>query len=165
LEGLEKFKSYISLILVSMLYEHSAGAVVFRKVDSDVKYLLLHYFAGHWDFPKGNIEKGETIEETVRREIFEETGLNDIRIIPGFKERIIYFYRREGGLVKKDVVYLLAEAFSSRVRLSYEHKGYGWFSMEDALTTLTYDSSKAVLEKAASFLRKHTSLTDFSKTS
>ena len=57
-----------------MKREKSAGAIVFRKEKEPV-YLLLHYEAKHWDFPKGHVEKNETDEQTVRREIQEETGI------------------------------------------------------------------------------------------
>ena len=74
--------------------EKSAGAVVFRKENNRTYYLLLHYEAGHWDFPKGHIEKDEKEEDTVKREVTEETGIEDIKIIEGFKEWIKYFYRK-----------------------------------------------------------------------
>ena len=48
---------------------------------------------GHWDFPKGHIEKGEKIKDTIRREVEEETGLKDIKFIEGFKEWIKYFFK------------------------------------------------------------------------
>ena len=69
-----------------MKQERSAGAVVFIK-ETEPIYLLLQYEAKHWDFPKGNIEKGETDQETVKREIAEETGIKDIEIIKDFKEK------------------------------------------------------------------------------
>jgi len=71
--------------------ETSAGAVIFRKENNEIYYLLLHYESGHWDFPKGNIEEGEKEEETVKREAAEETGVEDIKIVEGFKEWIKYF--------------------------------------------------------------------------
>ena len=52
-----------------MPYEHSAGAVIFRKENERPLYLLLHYEAGHWGCAKGHVENSETIEETARREI------------------------------------------------------------------------------------------------
>jgi bis(5'-nucleosidyl)-tetraphosphatase len=71
-------------------FEKSAGAVVFRKTDKGIKYLLLKYRNGHWDFPKGHIENGETEEETMRREVREETGIDDLKIVPGFIENFRY---------------------------------------------------------------------------
>ncbi|RLG60142.1 MAG: diadenosine tetraphosphate hydrolase, partial [Candidatus Hydrothermarchaeota archaeon] len=47
-----------------MLVEKSAGVIIFRR-DEEIKYLLLKYGYGHWDFVKGNIEKGENEIETI----------------------------------------------------------------------------------------------------
>ncbi|MGI0011383.1 MAG: NUDIX domain-containing protein, partial [Nitrosopumilaceae archaeon] len=61
-----------------MIEERSAGAVLFSETDSGKIFLLLNYPSGHWDFVKGNIEKGETLQQTVIREIREETGITDV---------------------------------------------------------------------------------------
>ena len=131
--------------------ETSAGAVVFRK-EQEIKYLLLHYGAGHWDFPKGNIEKGEQEKETVKREIQEETGIAEISFAEGFKERIRYFYRREGRLISKEVVFYLCETKEENVKISHEHIGYEWLNYEDALAKVTFKNSKEILKKANEFL-------------
>ena len=59
-----------------MLKEKSCGAVIFHKKEELIRYLLLNYAAGHWDFVKGNVEPNETEKETVVRELKEETGNN-----------------------------------------------------------------------------------------
>ena len=129
-----------------MYDEVSAGAVVFYRGDA-VEYLLLHYASGHWDFPKGNIEPGETPEQTALREIKEETGL-DVKLVPGFREEVEYVYSRGGRRVRKKVIFFLAEAPSKEVRLSWEHVGYAWLLFDQALARLTYESSRRVLAKA-----------------
>ena len=53
----------------AMPKEKSCGAIVFKKEKQGIKYLLLHYEAGHWDFPKGNQEKNKKEEQTAAREI------------------------------------------------------------------------------------------------
>ena len=59
------------------LYENSCGAVVFRDIRGEVRYLLIkNKRSAHWGFPKGHIEPGETKEETALREVLEETGLH-----------------------------------------------------------------------------------------
>lgn len=134
--------------------ERSAGAVVYCIEHGRPTYLLLHYEAGHWDFPKGNIEKGETVETTARREIGEETGIREIAFEPGFKTGIKYFFKREGQTVFKTVDFLLARTEEKDVKLSFEHIGYEWLPFEDALDRLTYKTAKEVLVKADEYLGK-----------
>ncbi len=134
------------------LNEKSCGAVVYRK-DSQFNFLLLHYEAGHWDFVKGNVEPGETEKQTAVRELAEETGIADARFIDGFKERINYFYKRQGGTVRKEVVFFLMETKTADVKLSFEHVGFDWLLYERAMEKLTFKNAKDVLLKAHNFLR------------
>ncbi len=138
--------------MITMFQEISVGAVVFRK-NNEIKYLILHYPHGHWDFPKGNVEKGESEEETLRREIKEETGIDDIKIIGGFRKTIEYFYRREGKTIHKQVIFYLAETTTNRVRLSYEHIGFKWVPYEEALKIITFENSKNILKEAHKHLK------------
>jgi 8-oxo-dGTP pyrophosphatase MutT (NUDIX family) len=131
--------------------EKSAGAVVFRETEKGRLYLLLQN-AGRWDFPKGGVEKGETELGTVLREVKEETGL-DVNVLPGFRRVIEYFYRRDNKNVHKQVVYLLAGAKDSKVKISFEHQAFGWFPYGEALEKASYDNSKKILREAESFIR------------
>jgi len=134
--------------------ERSAGAVLFRRENGAEMFLLLHYPAGHWDYPKGNIEKGEQELETVRREIKEETGIEDIVIIDGFKKVIEYNYKRDSVLVHKKVSYYVAECNTSKVTISFEHLGYQWLGYVAAMKRLTFKNAKIVLQAAHEFLKK-----------
>ena len=136
-----------------MPIEKSAGAVVFRK-NKKIYYLLLHYQGGHWDFPKGNIEKEERPEETAKREIFEETGIDDVEFIEGFKETIKYFYKLKGKTIFKIVIFYLAKTRQKAVKISWEHIGFKWLSYQEALERLTFQNAKEVLKKADEFLKK-----------
>ncbi len=135
-----------------MIEERSAGAVVFNDEDGSTRYLLLNYPAGHWDFPKGNIEKGEEPLDTVKREISEETGIKKIEILPGFSKNIEYYYRRNVGLVHKQVIYLLARTKTRNITLSHEHNNYAWLELEKAVSKVTYRNSKTILREASRFL-------------
>ncbi|MBI2451242.1 MAG: NUDIX domain-containing protein [Parcubacteria group bacterium] len=151
-----------------MPQEFSAGAIVFyRNTVGEIEYLLLHYKSGHWDFPKGHIEKGETEEETVRREIEEETGIKDLILIPGFKESLKYFFRQYKDKIKKEkakpkktpwvfkmVKFYLAESRIKEVKISWEHTGYEWLPYEKALERITYKNSKEILKKAEELLNR-----------
>ncbi|MEN3047193.1 MAG: NUDIX domain-containing protein [Candidatus Caldarchaeales archaeon] len=130
----------------------SAGAVIFNDSIGDRYYLLLLYSAGHWDFPKGGIEEGETEVEAVVREVYEETGIREMQLIDGFRQTIQYSYRSQQGEVRKSVVFYLAKTATFDVRLSHEHKGYAWLKYEDAIDQLTYNTAKSVLRVADVFL-------------
>ena len=135
------------------LNEKSCGAVVYSK-SSEVSYLLLQYDAGHWDFVKGNVEEGETEKDTTVRELSEETGIADAQFIEGFREKIAYFYKRQGSTVYKEVIFFLMEAKSTKVVLSFEHVGFDWLPYERAMTKLTFKNAREVLQKAHKFLVK-----------
>ena len=48
---------------------NSCGAVVFRKYHGNTELLLIkHTVGGHWAFPKGHVESGETETQTALRE-------------------------------------------------------------------------------------------------
>ncbi len=135
-----------------MPVERSAGAIIFRRERGTLKYLVLHYGLGHWDFPKGHIEKGEKPEEAAKREIREETGIKVIKFIEGFKETIKYFFKWKGQSIFKIAVFYLAETKTNRVKISWEHLGFKWLPYEEALKQLTFKNAKEILEKAHKFL-------------
>jgi 8-oxo-dGTP pyrophosphatase MutT (NUDIX family) len=143
-----------------MVRERSAGAVIFRKEGKEILFLLLHYHfkTDYWDFPKGNIEKGEDEEETARREVKEETGISDLKLASGFKGEINYFYRKGGETISKEVVFFLAETKEKDVKISFEHTGYEWVDYEAAVKRLK-ENSRKVLMRANEFLGR--GLTNF----
>ncbi|MBI4437271.1 MAG: NUDIX domain-containing protein [Candidatus Omnitrophica bacterium] len=139
-----------------MPIERSAGAVIFRKEAKKILYLLLHYEEGHWDFPKGHIEKGEKTEETIRREVREETGMTQLTFIPGFKETVRYFFQVGRKRIIKFVVYTLAESSQKDVQLSFEHVDSLWLPFKEAKDRITFATSRKLLEKADAHLNlKH----------
>ncbi len=132
--------------------EKSAGIIICRKDAGELKFLLLHYKAGHWDFPKGHVEKGETDIQAAIRETKEETGISDVRIVEGFNEKISYFYRCDGKAVFKEVVFFLGETKTGEVKISFEHIGFEWLNYDDAMPRLTFKNSREMLVKAVKFL-------------
>ena len=130
-----------------MVSEKSCGAVIFKR-NGTIKYLLLHYEGGHWDFVKGHVEKNETERETVLRETEEETGITEANFVEGYRESITYYYRRAGKTVQKEVVFFLVETPTDQVRLSREHVGFDWLSYERAMEKLTFKNAKDTLRKA-----------------
>jgi bis(5'-nucleosidyl)-tetraphosphatase len=141
-------------LVKNVLGEKSCGAVVYLKKGSETLYLLLHYEAGHWDFVKGNVEPNETEKETVVRELREETGIVDAHFIEGFKEKIEYYYRRQGDTVHKEVIFFLMETNTETITISFEHIGSIWLTYNQAIEKLTFKNAKDLLKKASTFLNK-----------
>lgn len=144
-----------------MPQEKSAGAIIYKMKDGQPVYLLLHYHGGHWEFARGHFEQGENELKTVHREVEEETGIKDLRIVPGFKGYSKFVFKRTWGLspearkkapwTMKIVSLYLAETKTEVVKISDEHKGFGWFAFEDAVKKLPKDAKK-VFTKAHEFL-------------
>ena len=142
--------------------EKSVGAIIFRREAGRIYYLILHYPSGHWEFARGHGEEGEDEQKTARREIKEETGLKDLKIISGFRGYSKFFFRRTYGLagearknapwVFKLVVLYLAQAKTGNVKISKEHQGYAWMLYGDAVKKLP-KNAKEVLKKANDFLK------------
>jgi 8-oxo-dGTP pyrophosphatase MutT (NUDIX family) len=137
-----------------MIEETSAGIVLFRKEDSKILFLLLHYPSGHWDFIKGKMEEGESTHETAIREAKEETGITDITFLENFEEWIKYDFQYQGELVHKKVVFFLAETKTKQVMISHEHLDYTWMDYNTSMKKTTFDNAKTVLTRAQMLLTK-----------
>lgn len=135
-----------------MIEETSAGIVLFRKEESKILFLLLHYPSGHWDFVKGKMEQGESTHQTAIRETKEETGITDIVFVENFEEWIQYNFKYQGELVQKKVVFFLAETKTKEVKISHEHSGYTWLDYNSSMEKTTFDNAKTVLTKAEKLL-------------
>ena len=135
-----------------MIEETSAGIVLFRKEESKILFLLLHYPSGHWDFVKGKMEQEESTHQTAVRETKEETGITDIVFVENFEEWIQYNFKYQGELVQKKVVFFLAETKTKEVKISHEHSGYTWLDYNSSMEKTTFDNAKTVLTKAERLL-------------
>lgn len=134
-----------------MKREKSCGAVVFRGNGKTRQVLLIrHVNGGHWAFPKGHVEAGESETETALREIREETGLC-VRLDTGF--RSVTTYSPAPG-VEKDVVYFAASCPEGElVKQKEEVRDARWLSPEEAERTVTYENDVRILRSAAGYMK------------
>ena len=133
--------------------ESSAGAIIFLKKNNTFYFLLLHYGAGHWDLAKGHIEEGETLKRAVIREVKEETGIDDLKFIPGFQEKTEYFFKSKEKTIFKTNKLFLAKTKKEEITLSLEHTDFIWLPYHQALEKITFENTKKVLRKAMRFLK------------
>jgi len=135
-----------------MVFEKSCGAIVYRRHHGNLEILLIkHVNSGHWSFPKGHVEGGETEEETALREIKEETGI-DVIIDSTFRETVTYFPRKD---TQKVVVYFLAKAKNFEyVPQEEEIAQIKWVDIGYATSVLTYENDKTIVNKAKLAIRE-----------
>ena len=137
--------------------ERSAGVIVFHREprNKPITFLVLDY-GRHWDYAKGHVDKGEDDLSAALRELREETGIENVKLMPDFAREIVYFFRHpRRGLIRKEVIFFLGETASTKVKISHEHVGYAFLAFEEALKKVTFPTAKQVLREAHDYLEQH----------
>jgi len=153
-----------------LAFEKSVGGVLYRKQGGNILFLLLRYRSGQWDFPKGHVEKEESEEQTLRREIKEETGIEDINILPIFRKSVRFFYSAKGNEKKerehlgkgiyifKKVVYYAVETLTEKIEIDFENKNFAWLDYEQAYERISNAGSKKILRAAGHCLNIYSNI-------
>jgi bis(5'-nucleosidyl)-tetraphosphatase len=134
-----------------MKNDQSMGVIVFFQFPRSVKYLLIKHRKGHWSFPKGHADKGETKLETALRELKEETGVTKIQLLKKsvLLKEVYKFANGKGIKILKKVNYFIAEAKSRKVKIDYnEVVNYKWCTLKAGLEKITFSESVSILKKA-----------------
>lgn len=134
--------------------EKSCGVIPFKIEKGKIKFLLIRHHAGHWGFPKGHQNPGESNIETAERELKEETGLEIEKIYKkAYLER--YAYKRDNNLKRKQVYYFIGQVKSGEVRIQPEEiMDYAWATFDQAVELINFAEMRKILEKAQNFLTK-----------
>lgn len=131
-----------------MKKEKSCGCIV---INDKNEVLLIHHNAGHWDFPKGHVEEGETEIQTAIREVKEETNI-DVKVNGEYRYVTKYSPKED---VIKEVVYFLAKNISNNKEAQLEEVSeVKWFNFQDAIERITYENSKEILVKLIKDLKE-----------
>ena len=141
-----------------MKNDQSMGVIVFFQFPRSVKYLLIKHRKGHWSFPKGHADKGETKLETALRELKEETGVTKIQLLkkPVLLKEAYKFTGSKGVKILKKVNYFIAEAKSKKVKIDFmEVVNYKWCTYNAGLDKITFGGSKSILKKADKIVRAY----------
>jgi 8-oxo-dGTP pyrophosphatase MutT (NUDIX family) len=130
----------------------SAGAILFRDTRGHREYLLLKSRPGDWEFPKGGVEGDEELQQTAIREVQEEAGVEDFRLVDGFREDYSYVFEANGTTIHKTVHLFIARSFEASAELSREHRDMQWRDYEQAINTITQDGPREIFERAHQYL-------------
>ena len=146
---IKKFIPRRKSAIKEVVREPTSGGMVFRRnmKTNEVEVLLIQDAKNRWTIPKGHIEEGETARQCAEREIREETGLQEMKVL-NWLGKINFRYRRVSSLVLMTTEIFLVQAKGDTDKLKPEDwmNGIGWFSAKDALDKIEYeDISKLFL--------------------
>lgn len=129
--------------------ETSAGGVVYRTENGAPHVLLIRDPYNNWGLPKGHIEGGETTEQAAVREVEEETGLRDVRIV-GQLQTIDWYFRDRSKLVHKFCHFFLIESLAGEAvpQLDEGITQCVWLPLPEAIEQVSYANARDVIRSA-----------------
>lgn len=136
--------------------DQSFGVIPVRRQNGEYQYLLVQHHAGHWAFPKGHAENGETDLQAARRELREETGISNVILLEDVSLAETYYFRRGDQTVSKKVRYFPGVVKDCIVHIqAAEIKAYRWVNAEGAFSLITFGESRRLLTEAKQYLDEH----------
>lgn len=115
------------------------------------QYLLIQHRKGHWGFPKGHAEAGETPLAAACREFEEETGIRQYQVDAETCFEECYEFTRKRGLVRKRVAYFPAVVSDAAVIVQEsEVQAFAWLDYAAARARITFVESQLILDRARS---------------
>jgi len=134
--------------------ETSAGGVVYRREAGVARFLLIRDSYRNWGFPKGHLERGEPTAEAARREVTEETALDDL-VLHGPIKVIDWYFRFRGKTIHKYCHFFLFESKRGEAVPQVDEgiTECAWHALDEALRTISYDNARDVLRRAAEMER------------
>ncbi|MGD0523424.1 MAG: NUDIX hydrolase [Candidatus Microgenomates bacterium] len=125
----------------------TAGGVVIRKESGKLLIGLIRDSKYQdWMLPKGGVKKGENVEKAAKREVTEETGISQIKMIShlGKKERLSY--AKDIWAITEYYLFV-TEQVSGQQKLEKGEEDivFQWFDLEQ-LPTMNWPEQKAVIK-------------------
>lgn len=139
-------------------YKDSAiGVIVYRQFPRSLKFLIVKHKKGHWSFAKGHKDKGETMIQTAKRELLEETGLKGVEFLSKkvlLKEEY-YYSEKDRKKISKIVRYFVAKTKTEKIKIdNKEIINYKWCTIKAARKKLTYAQSRKLVKDSVNLILK-----------
>lgn len=142
LKGIRHLVSKRAPVIKEVVHETTSGGIVYRRdKDSDkIEILLIQDAKNRWTIPKGHVEPGEEPRDTSKREIQEETGLQEMDVL-SWLGKVNFRYRRTHTLVLMTMHIYLVRAKGDTNDLKPEDwlNDIKWFQVNEAIDKIEYD--------------------------
>lgn len=115
-----------------------------QNSEGEILMIQTHKWSNRWGIPGGKIERGESSEDALRREVREETALDIDEIKFLMVQDCIHspeFYKSEHFLLLN----YLAQCRAGEVRLNHEAEAYRWVLPQNALALDLNEPTRVLL--------------------
>lgn len=136
-------------VIDEAVHETTSGGIVFRRhaKTGELQLLLIQDAKDRWTIPKGHVEAGEEPKDTAEREIKEETGLQDMKVM-NWLGKVNFRYRRGHTLVLMTMHIYLVQALGNTDKVTPEDwmNDIRWLPAHEAIDKIAYeDIGKLIL--------------------
>ena len=123
--------------------------IIYDIKDGKPHFLILHRILrwNGWEILKETIEPGENFEQTLKRGIKEETGLENFEIIKDLNKT--EKWEKDGAEYEIVATFLVKADMDEKISLKQEiieHDGCEWVDKETAISKLTYQETKELIK-------------------
>lgn len=137
------------IYIMKIVKDFSFGVVpVYKNGGADYLFCAVKHAAGHWAFPKGHKDDGESEEQAARRELFEETGISEIKLLHRKTYGESYAFERNGDRYEKVVKYFLGltSTMESTIQKEFmnEITDVRWLQYSELTELLTFPEARKV---------------------
>lgn len=108
--------------------------------------------------PKGHMEAGETPEVTALREVAEESGYADLKIVTALDSQIVEFDHQGRHIIRTEYYFLMdlvSEQQVERGKHDAEQFQVRWTPLTQAVAQLTYSSEQSIARQAIQATGEH----------
>ncbi len=141
IQGIRRFIPGRRPTIQEVVHETTSGGIIFRRGEGGtLEILLIQDAKNRWTIPKGHVEPDEEPKQTARREIQEETGLKEMKVM-SWLGKVNFRYRRSSTLVLMTMHIYLVQALGDTDDLEGEDwlNDIKWFPAHSAIDKIAYD--------------------------
>jgi len=132
--------------------EFSAGGLVYKKEKGKLLWLIIKpHGYDRWQFPKGNINRGESSRQAAQREVEEEGGIK-VRLYEKVGNSQYFFVLDSQKIFKNVVYYLMRYVSDAKSGHDWEVDEVKFLPYKQAHKSLSFKDDRDMLEKASEIL-------------